>query len=162
MISSLTFWSSFRTSSRISCRADGKQPSGVSSLHSCLKFPTQSFTSEVSEPSPRGMRSSRVFRPPGQETAFTEASRHPVLRVAYLLGPETRLDCSPRGLGFHVPLLSQSQESEALLELNFNHFNSKEEGCFLFTIKTFTCFIFSKSDSSTPPESLLLPAGFAL
>lgn len=25
-----------------------------------------------------------------------------------------------------------------------------------------TCFIFSKSDSSAPPASLLLPAGFAL
>lgn len=29
-------------------------------------------------------------------------------------------------------------------------------------LKTFTCFIFSKSDSSAPPVSLLLPAGFAL
>lgn len=39
MISSFTFCSSFRTSSRISCRADGKQPSGVSSPHACLRPP---------------------------------------------------------------------------------------------------------------------------
>lgn len=107
---------------------------------------------------------------PGPRVAIQPGFPSSQAKSSFNGGLETWLDCSPGGTGFHIPVsphfkggrlsspfppqtltcYSSFSGVRGVAVAKFKHFT------------TLTCFIFSKSESSAPPVSLLLPAGFAL
>lgn len=63
--------------------------------------------------SPRGPRSSQVFCPPRQTTAFSKEIGHPGERIVHPVGQKTQLDCTPRGLGFEKVRISHTDASSS-------------------------------------------------
>lgn len=123
MISSLTFWSSFRTSSRISCGADGKK-----AIRCELRSPTSPSPKELLPGELGASREESLsllllihlrggVPGPGPRVAIQPGFPSSQAERSLNGGLETWLDCSPHGTGFHISVSP--------------HFTSKEEGCSL-------------------------------